>query len=140
MPRRSLRTVRFSETEAQDIDEYLEANPLFESFSSLARVATLSFIGNIRAIHLQPTRDNAGDRPRFLWDYNISKTQAVEILSSKGLSKKKKWLIGRILKEARFDEVFDYLDLQTIKQHLHELRLPPKVKTRWEYAIERWTQ
>jgi hypothetical protein len=83
--------------------------------------------------------ENVTPRPRFLWDYELSEAEVRAILSQPGLSPTKRWLIERILTEARFEEVFQYLDLPTIQKHFQALRLPLKVKQRWEYALKRWT-
>jgi hypothetical protein len=78
-------------------------------------------------------------KPRFLWDYDLSETEVREILAHKELSPLKQWLIERILTEGRFEEICEYLDLATIQQSFDQLRLPPHIKARWEYALKRWT-
>lgn len=136
-----LRTIRFAKNEAKWIDEYLKENPVFESFSSLARVATLSFIGEKKTVHLNPVKGEEGPkRPSFLWDYDLTEAEIRGILNQQGLSDQKIWLVARILKEARFEEVFQYLDVETIRKTLPQLRLPQEVKERWEYAVERWSK
>lgn len=139
-PKTRLRTVRFAPTEWVQVEDYLSQNPIFESFSALARVATLSFVGESNVVRLQPVEAKARkSRPRFLWDYDLNEVQVREILGRPGLSKEKRWLIERILTQARFNEVFDYLDLSSIRLALPHLRLPPKIKKRWTYALERWS-
>ncbi len=138
--RTRLQTVRFSPNEWNQVEVYLQQNPVFESFSSLARVATLAFIGEANLFRLQPvTAKKPGPRPTFLWDYDLSETQVREMLRRPGLPPEKCWLIERILSQARFEEVFDYLDLAELKRALPQLRLSPKIRRRWEYAISRWT-
>jgi len=78
-------------------------------------------------------------KPRFLWDYDLDEAQVREILAQEALSPLKRWLIERILSECRFDEVCQYLDLNTIRQSFAQLRLPSEIKARWEYALKRWT-
>lgn len=139
--KQKLSTVRFSPEEGALVEEYLGKNPLFESFSALARVAMLTFIGHAGTVHLNAiTTETKAKQPRFMWDYDLSDVQIKEIINSKGLSQKKRWLIGRILCQARFDEVFDYLTLPEIKNALPLLRLPKKIRERWKYAIERWSR
>src|SRR3989338_5044687 len=112
-----LMTVRFSAEEASQVNEYIKENMIFESFSSLARVATLAFIGEERKFRLIPIEtDEKKKRPYFLWDYDLSEVQAREILNQPGLSDKKIWLIGRILAEARFEEVLKYLTVGDIRK------------------------
>jgi hypothetical protein len=83
--------------------------------------------------------EKASRKPRFLWDYDLSETQVREILAQKEFSPLKQWLIERILTEGRFEEICAYLDLTTIQQSFDQLRLPPHIKARWEYALKRWT-
>lgn len=136
-----LRTVRFTEAEAARISQYLEKNPLFDSFSSLARVATLSFLGEERRFHLEPVSERKWQRarPRFLWDYDLSDGEVREILSQPGLSDTKRFLMERILTECRFEEVFEYLSRDELTRLFERLSLPPKKKRHWEYALARWS-
>ena len=136
-----LRTIRFTPREAGLVNSYLRQNPLFESFSSLARVATLNFIREKMQVHLNPiVAEKTKKPPWFLWDYDISETQMREILGRPGFSEKKCWLLSRILTQARFEEVFTSLDIDLIKKALPHLRLPEKKKQWWEYAIQRWNK
>ena len=136
----ALRTVRFQLQETQQVDAYLKKNPIFESFSSLARVAILSFIQQRNVFHLNPINPEVSqNKPSFLWDYDLTEMQANEILSSFGLSDAKKWLMERILIQARFEEVCRYLDFEIIQKYLPQLRIPSKIKDRWSYALARWS-
>lgn len=137
MARNDLRTIRLTSQEGGLIDAYLDQNPVFDSFSSLARVALLALIGQGARIHLEPVPTRAA-RPRFLWDYDLTEAQVREMLRQPGLSAQKKWLIARILTEARFEEVFRYLTCDEIARALPQLRLPDKIRERWSYALQRW--
>ncbi|MBI4676852.1 MAG: hypothetical protein HY748_04655 [Elusimicrobia bacterium] len=138
--RTNLQTVRLNSGEKALIENYLAGNTIFDGFSSLARVAIMSFIGAEGSVRLKPVGTAGAARPRFLWDYDMSDAQAREILGRPGLSEAKRWLIARILSQARFEEVFSYLDLEDVKRALPKLRLPPKTAERWAYAVERWTR
>lgn len=134
-----LKTIRFRADETKRIEVYLKQNPVFESFSSLGRVATLTFIGQAGTLNLKPiTEDFGKKRPSFLWDYDLSDLQVREILSQPGLGVQKKWLMAKILTQARFDETLNYLDVEEIEKGLPYLRLPQKIRERWQYALERW--
>src|SRR3990167_755087 len=102
--REALRTIRFQSQESRQVDAYLKTNPIFESFSALARVATLSFIQQENIFHLKPI-DSATShkKPSFLWDYDLTEVQVREIIGSSGFSDTKKWLMERILVQARFE-------------------------------------
>lgn len=133
-----LRTVRFTKDESELVCKYLKQNHIFESFSALARVATLSFIQQCGNVQLQPVGPRDVQRPRFVWDYDLTEIQVREILATRGDSPKKEWLIARILREARFDETLRYLDPQTIARALPRLRLPSRLKQHWAYTLQRW--
>ncbi len=136
-----LRTVRFSTEEGSMVDEYLKKNPLFESFSALARIATLAFIGEGQAFHLDPVpKGTGGKRPSFVWDYELSESAVREILGQRGFSDTKRWLIERILSQARFDETIKYLTTKEIRKALPQVRLLQKIRERWEYALNLWSQ
>lgn len=134
-----LKTVRFSAEEAAQLDLYLKRNPVFESFSSLARVATLSLIHQKCDVHLNPISTTTDiKRPSFIWDYDLNEVQVREILSRSNTDQKKIWLVERILREARFDEVLRYLTLKEIQSVFPKIRANQKLKQRWEYALQRW--
>jgi hypothetical protein len=138
--RTQLRTVRFSKAEAARVDAYLQRNPIFDSFSSLARVATLSFLGEARQLNLEPVSGDTKQRPRLFWDYDLSETQVRELLARPGLADAKRFVMERILSEGRFDEVFEYLSREELARHFSKLSLPPEKKRHWAYALERWSQ
>lgn len=139
--RNQLRTVRFSEAEAARLQAYLDKNPIFDSFSSLARVATLAFLGQERRFHLEPVfdRDRPQQRPRFLWDYDLSDEEVRALLAQPGLSDAKRFLMERIVSECRFEEVFDYLSLDQLTRHFDRLSLPATKKRHFAYALARWS-
>lgn len=136
-----LKTIRFHPEETKKIEAYLEQNPVFESFSSLGRVATLSFIGQASTLHLQPVSEEANQkRPSFFWDYDLSEWEVREILRNPGLPPQKKWLMERILSQARFEEIMNYLEIEEIERWLPSLKLPQKIGVRWSYALKRWSR
>lgn len=137
--RDQLRTVRFAKQEAEKVDHYLQINPIFDSFSSLARVATLSFLGEAQSLRLEPISTGGDSRPpRFLWDYDLSNAQVREVLAQPGLGATKRWLMERIMTQCRFEEIFEYLNRKTLERYLSELKLPTDKKRHWEYALKRW--
>lgn len=64
----------------------------------------------------------------------------MEILSYRGYPPQKLWLIERILTQAKFNEIFEYLTIDEIKKTLPQLRLSKKILKRWMYAVQRWDQ
>lgn len=118
---------------------YLRRNPVFESVSSLGRVATMEFIRTQRALPLSTLHETvATQRPSFLWDYDLTEAQVHEILRHAPFDQRK-WLIARILERLRPPEVFRYLSVEEIQQALPRLRMDERVKRHWQEAIELWT-
>ena len=141
MAKEILKTIRFTPKEGSLVEDYLRQNPIFESFSALARVATLTFMEQEGTVRLSPVRpEEKSKRLRFLWDYDLNENQVREILQTAGLSNQKRWLIERILLQARFDETLCYLTLDDIQKALPQLRLPQKIRSRWEYALKLWSR
>lgn len=137
--RNHLHTMRLSSRERALVAEYLRKNPLFDGFSALARVATLTFIGQAGSVRLRPAGPQGPEsRPRFLWDYDLSAAEARELLARPGMPPAKLWLIGRILSQARFEEAMQFLSVDEVREALPRVRVPARVRERWGYAIERW--
>ena len=138
--RTQLQTVRFTPVELREIQRFLKLYPSFASLSTLGRVAILDFIHTKTALPLVTlSSGKEGQSPSFLWDYDLTGDQVHEILRHRPMEEKK-WLIGRILEQARLSEVMEYLTVEEIKQALPHLRLKPKTKAHWEKAIQIWTR
>ncbi len=78
------------------------------------------------------------NRPSFLWDYDLDEGEVRRILKLGGVPPEKRWLMERILTQARFEEVLKYLNLYEIRKSFASLQLPNKIKQRWAYALKRW--
>jgi hypothetical protein len=139
MAKSVLRTLRFSPKEMQEIDRYLKQNDSFESISSLGRIAVMEFIHNRRSMALRPLSafESGQKRPSFLWDYDLTEAQVMEILHH-GSFEKRKWLIGRILERLGPPEVFRYLSMEDIQDALPNLRINGRIKEHWKEALEIW--
>ncbi|MBI4238042.1 MAG: hypothetical protein HY696_06445 [Deltaproteobacteria bacterium] len=102
-------------------------------------MATLSLINQAGTIQLNPVSfTTTAKRPHFLWDYDLTETHVREILHTPGLSAQKRWLLGRLLTAARFEEIPAFVPITEIARHFHALRLSAKVRTRWAYALHHW--
>ena len=77
------------------------------------------------------------NRPSFLWDYDLSAEDVRRVLAT-GTAVEQRWLIERILMQARWDEIWSYLTPQRIREVLPELKLPLHVKGTWARALELW--
>ncbi len=78
-------------------------------------------------------------RPYWLWDYDLTEKDVRRILAGKN-EMERRWLIGRILESARFDDVWKYLGYTEVKTMLPKLQLRPQIKEAWESAIKVWEQ
>jgi len=131
-------TIRFNRKEMKELERYLRRNPCFDSLSSLGRVATMEFVRTKTALplHCSPAQAK-GNRPWFLWDYDLSEAQLHEILMHAPFEQRK-WLLGRMLERLGPNEIVKYLSLEEIRQALPRLRLSEKVKRHWQEAIAIW--
>lgn len=126
----NLKTVRLTGSEERRISLFLDEHPYMKEFSTLVRAAIWEYLRNYPPPHLPLTT------PRFLWEYNLTHGEIVEIIS--GPQKKRLWLVAKILEHAKWDEVWQYLDVRTIERDLPLLRLSPRTKRHWEDAIRIW--
>lgn len=75
--------------------------------------------------------------PYFLWDYDLNDTQIHSIIHGKN-DVEKRWLIGRILTHAHYQDIFKYLTVSDIVRYLPKLFLPMTVKSAWKRALQVW--
>lgn len=133
----NLKTVRLSQREIEQMEEFLAQNPAIENYSALARIAVLDFISKRGSIPVKPILcEEPRERPSFLWDYDLTEGEIREMLN--GPLEKRRWLVGRILEHAKFDEIWKYLTPEEIGRDLPYVRLPEKTKRHWAYALGRW--
>lgn len=72
-----------------------------------------------------------------MWDYSLTNGQIITLLKS-GTEMEKKWLIGKIITHARFDDVWQYISPEELSKILPTLRIPEKQKKIWENALKVW--
>lgn len=77
------------------------------------------------------------NRPYFIWDYDLTEKRIKEILRT-GNETEKLWLAGRILTNARFEDVWDYLNVKEIVELFPKLRLRPDIRQAWKRALNVW--
>ncbi len=100
----------------------------------------MDFIRNKTALSIIPTGSSqGGESPSFLWDYDLTREQVLEILHHRPMPEKK-WLIARILEQAKLSEVLQYLSVSDIAKALPHVQLKPATKAHWEKAIQAWTK
>lgn len=75
--------------------------------------------------------------PYFIWDYDLTDAQIHAILRGKN-EVEKRWLIGRILTHAYYQDIFKYLTISDIVHYFSRLSLPKAVKSAWQRALQAW--
>jgi hypothetical protein len=86
------------------------------------------------------TASHTGQRPYFLWDYDISDEDIRRILRHGSLAEKA-WIITRILEYAKWDDIWHYLTVDDIRENLEHLRFRrPQDRELWAYALDRWAR
>ncbi|KKU27758.1 MAG: hypothetical protein UX80_C0017G0005 [Candidatus Amesbacteria bacterium GW2011_GWA2_47_11b] len=78
-----------------------------------------------------------GNRPYFLWDYDLTERGVREVLRGSNQTDKI-WMLSRILESARFEDVWKYISLSEVKSMFHLLKLKPAVRRAWEHALTVW--
>lgn len=76
-------------------------------------------------------------RPYFIWDYDIDNNQIRAILRGDNETEKL-WLTSRIMLHAKFEDIWKYISVKDIVKVFKKLRLPPKIKQRWQYSLNVW--
>jgi hypothetical protein len=81
---------------------------------------------------------NLTDRPDFLWDEALSRDQLKKLLDGEN-EDERLYYAAKILREARFEEVWDYLSPAFLALHWEKLRwrLGRKQKF-WEFFYTAW--
>ncbi len=76
-------------------------------------------------------------RPYFLWDYDLTEDGVRRILRGENKTEKL-WLLGRILTSANFRDVWRYVSVRDIVEHIKDVRMRPQVKNNWLRALRVW--
>lgn len=76
-------------------------------------------------------------KPYFLWDYDLTEKQVRKMLKEDDAFTRR-WLIGRIVSHATFDDIFKYLSIREILAIWPQLRIRPEIKKAWERAFAAW--
>lgn len=79
-----------------------------------------------------------GSRLYFFWDYDVTEEDLRRILRSSNRTEKA-WAISRILERCKWEDIWNYLTVEDIRTTLPYLKMRPKVKALWGYAIQRWS-
>ena len=78
------------------------------------------------------------DRPDFLWDEALSRDDLKKLLGSEN-EEERFYYAAKILREARFEEVWDYLSPAFLASHWEKLRSRlGRKKKFWEFLYTTW--
>ena len=72
-----------------------------------------------------------------MWDYDLTEADVRRILRGKN-EVERRWMLGRILTNAHFDDIWTYVTVGEVAEELPSLRMRPEVKQAWENALEVW--
>ncbi len=79
-------------------------------------------------------------RPYFIWDYDLTEAEVRAILRSED-PYEKAWLITRILEAAHFEDIWNYLTIQDIRDNFPYLRFRFRdIRDLWAMALELWSR
>lgn len=76
-------------------------------------------------------------RPYFLWDYNLTEADVRRILAGDN-DVERRWLIGRLLEAARFEDIWQYIKLRDLATVFPKLKLRPPFQESWARALKVW--
>jgi hypothetical protein len=78
------------------------------------------------------------NRPDFLWDESLSREDLKKILAGEN-EEERLYYTAKILREARFEEVWDYLSPAVLASHWEKLRWRLGRRKRfWEFLYSTW--
>ncbi len=76
----------------------------------------------------------------FFWDYAHTDEEIRKILQGDN-EVEKVWVISRILQVARWEDIWKYVTLSDIRQHLDRLQFRnPHLHELWRHALTIWSQ
>ena len=78
------------------------------------------------------------DRPWFIWDVPITEAELRERLKHADADTRAQWQ-GRIMREARYREVWEYLTIEDILANWEHIRRHlGRRRTFWEFLLQGW--
>ncbi len=78
------------------------------------------------------------DKPWFLWDMNVTETEFRSRLRHEDPDIRAQWQ-GRLLREARFDEVWQYVTLTELLENWSRIqRHLGRMRGFWEFLLRGW--
>ncbi|MCA9594662.1 MAG: hypothetical protein KC776_15185 [Myxococcales bacterium] len=82
--------------------------------------------------------DSAHTRPAFLWDVTVTEAELRAHLATADPDIRAQWQ-GRVLREARFNEVWKYVTLDEVVRDWPRIRRHlGRSRTFWEFLLDGW--
>lgn len=75
------------------------------------------------------------ETPYFMWDYFLTNSQIKQALKT-GNETEKKWLVGKILTHAKFDDVWNYLSRAELVDAFKNLHISSQTRKMWSDALK----
>ncbi|HOK41548.1 MAG TPA: hypothetical protein PLD27_10975 [bacterium] len=76
--------------------------------------------------------------PYFMWDYFLTNREIKEILKSDD-ENKKIWLIAKILRDAKFTDIWKLVDKKVLLKYWDKIYLRlGQQKQLWKFVIDKW--
>ena len=76
-------------------------------------------------------------RPYFIWDYDLTEGDVYRLLQGEN-EVDRRWMLGRILTSATYDDVWKYTTIKDIVRDFPKLRMRKEVKEAWSRALTVW--
>jgi hypothetical protein len=90
------------------------------------------FSATPRDVMLDPQR-----RPYFLWDMDMT-IDDFERAIAQPSSPERSYLIGKLMRQAKPDDMFQFLTLQQVADLWPSVELPGQIAARWDWLLEQW--
>ncbi|HET92127.1 MAG TPA: hypothetical protein ENN99_15515 [Chloroflexi bacterium] len=79
-------------------------------------------------------------RPYFIWNADLTEQDVRRILTGDDKYEREQ-IIGHIVRNARFEDIWKYVTIQDILDHWHVVRgflWPPSLRELWTWALQVW--
>ena len=94
----------------------------------------------MKTVPLTTNLNETQKRPYFLWDESLTVEELHEILNSENVNKRLNYM-AKILREARFEHVWEFLPVQDILANWEHLKKRlGKKKAFWEFFLRKWRE
>jgi predicted DNA-binding protein (UPF0278 family) len=91
-----------------------------------------------RQIKMTNNIHETGGIPYFMWDYHLTNKEIRDILDGEDCPQKI-WLMAKIMRDARFSDIWQLLSMEMIRENVRNLRNRLGRRKRiWDFLLERY--